>query len=433
MSNFRVIDRRKNPKGKSTSNRQRFIDRAKEAIRESIKDKIQDRKIGNTTGGENVNIPKEGIKEPTFGHDWKTGKKQDVRPGNKSYKSGDKIKKPKDGQGGKGAGKGQGSDDDDISEDEFEFALSKDEFYNIFFEDLELPNLKDKEMNEIKHYKMIREGYRRDGSISNLDKLQSYKNSLGRRMALKRPPKKKLYELEEALEKAKTKAEKTRLETEIAALKKKYKTVPFFDENDMRFRNFTQKPQPNSKAVMFCVMDVSASMGEHEKDLAKRFFMLLYMFLERKYDQTDIIFIRHHTDAIESTEDEFFHSKETGGTKVSSAIHKLNEIRKERYPTNEWNVYVAQCSDGDNCGSADTKECMDIIQNEILPVTQYYAYIQTEYQRMSYGGSYFDKEYGLWAYYEELKNSNKHFEMKQVAEAPDIWKVFMELFKKQDA
>jgi uncharacterized sporulation protein YeaH/YhbH (DUF444 family) len=427
----RIIDRRVNPKGKSTNNRHRFFKRAKEAIRESIKEKIQDRKIGNTSDGENVYIPNEGIKEPTFEHDYNSGVKRDVRPGNKNFQKGDKINKPQKG-GGKGTGKGKGSDDDDISEDNFEFALSKKEFYDIFFEDLELPNLKDKVMEEIKRYKSIREGFRKDGAMANLDKLQSYKRSLGRRMALKRPPKKKLQELENELGLADCEDEKQRILDEILKLKKKFRQIPFFDDNDMVFRNFTQKPQPNSKAVMFCILDVSASMGEHEKDLAKRFFMLLYMFLERKYEQTDIIFIRHHTKAFECDEEEFFHSKETGGTVVSSAIQLLNEIQKDRYPVDQWNVYVAQCSDGDNFSAGDSKECISIIQNEILPSCQYYAYIQTEYHRTSHDSLYFNSDYGLWPHYDTLKQNNRHFEMKQVSETPDIWKVFVELFKKQN-
>ena len=423
----RIIDRRLNPKGKSTSNRQRFIKRAKEAIRESLKGKIKDRKVSDTNGGENVNIPKEGIMEPSFDHDWDTGTKQDIRPGNKSYSKGDRIRKPEGGSGG-GGGK-QGSNDPELGEDEFEFALSKSEFYDIFFEDLELPNLEDKEMKENLNYKSVREGFRKDGSISNLDKLQSYKNSLGRRLALKRPAKKKLADLMARLEVCEDDVEKVDIEARIDAIKKKYRQVPFFDEVDMRYRNYNLKPQPNDKAVMFCVMDVSASMGEHEKDLSKRFFMLLYMFLERKYEHTEIVFIRHHTQASECDEDTFFHSKETGGTVVSSAFHLLSDIQKERYSTDEWNIYIAQCSDGDNYGE-DTEEVTQLLRDELLPIVQYMAYIQTEYHRSSISDQYFDMDYGLWGHYDALKDEVKNFDMKQVNEPRDIWKVFTELFQK---
>ena len=392
--------------------------------------KIQDRKIDNTDGGENIHIPKDGITEPTFDHDWSTGKKKYVRPGNKDYQAGDTLPKPQGG-GGSQSGKGQGSDDMDPAEDEFEFAISKKEFYDIFFEDLELPNLKDKEIVEIKHYKSVREGYRREGSMSNLDMLQSYKNSLGRRLALKRPPKKTLNELEDALSNADDEKEQEEILDKIMKIKKKYRQIPFFDDNDMRFRNYTQKPQPNTKAVMFCIMDVSYSMGEHEKDLSKRFFMLLYMFLERKYEHTDIVFLRHHNQAKEVEEDEFFKGRETGGTVVSSAIDLLVDIQKDRYPTNEWNIYVAQCSDGDNCSAADSIDCCQTIENKILPIAQYFAYIQTEYSRNTIGGQFFNSEYSLWSHYSTLKDKHKHFEMKQVAGTEDIWKVFVELFQKK--
>jgi uncharacterized sporulation protein YeaH/YhbH (DUF444 family) len=432
MAGSVIIDRRKNPGGKSTSNRHRFIKRAKDAIRKSIKDRLQGRKIDNTDAGENVNIPSEGIREPSFGHDSNTGKKTDIRPGNKDFNTGDRVAKPPEGGGGGPGGRG-GSNGPETMEEEFEFTLSKKEFDDIFFEDLELPNLKDKEMNETKQYKNVREGHRKNGNMANLDLVRSYKNSLGRRIALDRPDEEELEDLKKQLEKAKNKSKSDRddLIQKIEEIQQKFRAVPFFDETDLRFRNFVRQPQPNSKAVMFCVMDVSASMGEHEKDLSKRFFMLLYRFLIRKYEQTEIVFIRHHVEAKECDEEEFFHSRETGGTVVSSAIDTLLEIQKDRYPTNEWNIYVAQCSDGDNYGDDNTK-LITQIQEEVMPMCQYYAYIQTEYHRSDYRG-YFDASYGLWANYQVLNDEFRHFQMKQVGQVTDIWKVFVDLFKKREA
>ena len=99
---------------------------------------------------------------------------------------------------------------------------------------------------------------------------------------------------------------------------------------------------------MFCLMDVSGSMDEERKDIAKRFFILLYLFLTRNYERIEVVFIRHHTIAKEVDEDEFFHSRESGGTVVSSALKLMQEIIRERYPLTEWNIYAAQASDGDN-------------------------------------------------------------------------------------
>src|SRR5256885_5933521 len=137
-------------------------------------------------------------------------------------------------------------------------------------------------------------------------------------------------------------------------------TVAFLDPIDLRFRNRTRVPAPISQAVMFCVMDVSGSMDQDRKDLAKRFFILLYLFLTRHYEKIDIVFIRHHTQAAEVSEDEFFHSQESGGTVVSSALVLLDQIIRARYPSGDWNIYVAQASDGDNFGD-DGSNCRNLL------------------------------------------------------------------------
>jgi uncharacterized sporulation protein YeaH/YhbH (DUF444 family) len=97
---------------------------------------------------------------------------------------------------------------------------------------------------------------------------------------------------------------------------------------------------------MFCLMDVSGSMGEREKDLAKRFFMLLHLFLKRRYERLDIVFIRHTHDAQEVDEHTFFYSRQSGGTIVSTALEEMKKIVHDRYATGEWNIYAAQASDG---------------------------------------------------------------------------------------
>ena len=127
---------------------------------------------------------------------------------------------------------------------------------------------------------------------------------------------------------------------------------------------------------MFCLMDVSASMGEREKDLAKRFFILLHLFLKRKYDRVDIVFIRHTHEASEVDEQEFFYGKESGGTIVSSALKEMIEIREKRYPVADWNIYCAQASDGDNSGN-DTDGCVELLDaRPFCRSTQYFAYIE---------------------------------------------------------
>jgi len=172
--------------------------------------------------------------------------------------------------------------------------------------------------------------------------------------------------------------------------------------------------------VMFCIMDVSGSMDESKKDTAKRFFILLYLFLTRAYEKIDVVFIRHHTQAAEVDENEFFHSRESGGTVVSSALHMLGKIIHERYASSDWNVYVAQASDGDNWDN-DSVICRQLLTNTIMPAVQYYAYVEiTDGEAQN-----------LWHEYAQVKETQAHFAMQKIESPADIYPVFRELFKKQ--
>ncbi len=174
---------------------------------------------------------------------------------------------------------------------------------------------------------------------------------------------------------------------------------------------------------MFCLMDVSGSMAQEIKNLAKRFFILLHLFLKRNYQKIEVVFIRHHTVASEVNEEEFFYSRETGGTVVSSALKMMEQIVRERYPTSDWNIYAAQASDGENW-SDDSPLCRDLLQSSILPVVQHYAYIEIN------SGS--DQE--LWHAYDEISGEfPDNFAMKKVTGPPDIFPVFHELFEKKPA
>jgi uncharacterized sporulation protein YeaH/YhbH (DUF444 family) len=149
---------------------------------------------------------------------------------------------------------------------------------------------------------------------------------------------------------------------------------------------------------MFCVMDVSGSMDRARKDLAKRFFTLLYLFLKRNYEKIEVVFIRHHTVAKEVDEQEFFYSRETGGTVVSSALQLMGEIMAERYPMSSWNLYVAQASDGDNWHH-DSPACRISCCKRIMPFVRYYAYIEITP----------DRHQSLWEAYEEVRETSSQF------------------------
>ena len=446
MSKY-IIDRRKNPKGKSISNRQRFIRRAKKHLSERIHKNVVNRSITDK-GEESISIPTDGIQEPSFNHDSSTGDYDFVLPGNQDFTKGDTIAKPQGGGGGSGGG-GEASDSGK-GEDEFQFSLTRDEYLDIVFEDLELPNLEEKNKENVTVWETHRSGYTTVGSPSQLNIEQSMIRSLGRRIALKFPKRKEIKELEDEIQRledeikyykedlkplTENRAKIAELQEKLVALRKSHKAIPFIDPIDLRFNNFAKFPKPTSSAVMICIMDVSASMGAREKELSKRFFLLLYLFLERKYENVDVIFIRHHTEAIECSEEEFFNSKETGGTIVSSGLALANKILKERYSQAEWNAYVAQASDGDNFAS-DIPVLNKVLEESILPVVKFYTYVEIAgmyEQSRSFWAAQSTGRSSMWQLYEKLHQSWPNLVSKQIKEAGEIIPVFREFFSKPNA
>jgi uncharacterized sporulation protein YeaH/YhbH (DUF444 family) len=421
-----IIDRRKNDKGKSTDNRRRFVRRVKQQVREAVKDTIRDGSIKDIIDekGKKVKIPGKGLNQPHFQHDASGGMSDRVYPGNKEFTQGDRINRP---QGGGGGGGKEGSPDGE-GEDEFAFHLTRDEFLDLFFEDLELPDLVKKDIAKVDEFQHRRAGFSVDGNPSRLNIVRSMKQSKGRRLGLRSPKKKKLKSLEEQLEAmmldgVQDEKKIAELKEQIAILKRKIKAIPFIDDMDLRYNRWEKVPVPTTQAVMFGIMDVSASMGEWEKEMAKRFFMLLLLFLTRNYERVDIIWIRHHTRAVEVEEDEFFHSRETGGTIVSSALKMMHEIIKERYPTNQWNIFGCQISDGDNWPE-DNLEATETMRNYLLPLSQFFAYVEVD----RHGGSDSD----LWPHYAGLQDNFKNFVMSIVSDVTEIYPIFRGLFEKRD-
>lgn len=429
------IDRRKNPKGKNLPNKQRFFNKAKKSIIKTIKDSIRNKKIEDIGNNEKVIIPASDLEEHIFGHDFSSGKKHYIFSGNDRFDEGDMIEKSNEGSG-EGQGKNKASKEGN-GEDNFVFVLNRDEFLEFFFEDLELPNLVRKNLKIIENYKLQREGFSNTGPISNLDIIKSYKSSLGRRIALKRPNSEELDEYYEKLKKAKednNEEEIKKLEIIIDEMERKIKIIPFISDIDLKYRRYEYKPIYISSAVMFCLMDVSGSMTELKKDYAKRFFLLLYIFLQKFYKKVDIVFIRHTNEAKEVTEEEFFNSKETGGTVVSTALELSKEIIQNKYPPNSWNIYICQASDGDNYNDDNQKVVQYV--NELLDITQYYSYIQIDPDEersnifFKNGNRYSDPD-NLFNVLNEISKSRKNIQCKIIFKKSQIWEVFRELFKKE--
>jgi uncharacterized sporulation protein YeaH/YhbH (DUF444 family) len=413
-----IIDRRKNASGKSGPNRQRFLKRVEGQIKKAIPNIVDGNTIKDMVGGKGrVKIPIKGIDEPGFDYDNETGDKKYVHPGNKEYDTGDKIRKP---QGGQGKGGRKGSKDGDPTEDEFTISISRDEFFDYFFNDLELPELVKRELSSNVDYKMKRAGYTNAGIPSRLNIVNSYKQSLGRRLAMKAAYEKQIEKLKEELNKEKDEEKRKVLIDKIEKTEALAKVIPYMDDTDLIYNNFEPKPIPSFNAAMFCIMDVSGSMGEKEKDIGKRFFMLLYMFLVKQYDNVDIVFIRHHTQASEVDEETFFNSRESGGTVVAPSLILMDDIINERYGQG-WNLYCSQVSDGDVWGKEDADECYSLLKNKILKKLQYMIYVEVCR----------DDSGDLWNNYNVLSSMVDNFAVGQISEVNEIWSVFKEFFKKK--
>ena len=421
-----IIDRRLAGKNKSIGNRERFLRRHHGQVREAVRRAVDGRGIRDMQRGEDIHIPKKDISEPVFGHGV-GGTREMVHPGNQEYVTGDQIERPKGGGGGKGGGgKGQ-TNDSGSAEDDFVFHLTKEEFMQIFFDDLALPRMTQLQLAESPEWKSHRAGFVNDGMPSNLSIVRSMRGAIGRRLAIGAGSRGELRELEDELLCLLAEpsgdvlhlARRTHLELGIAALRARLKRIPYLDPIDLRFRSRVRVPVPSTKAVMFCVMDVSGSMDEARKELSKRFFILLYLFLTRHYDKIELVFIRHHTQAQEVDEENFFHARETGGTVVSSALVLMDEIIRARYSPSEWNIYGAQASDGDNWHH-DSGRCRQLLTDRLLPACRYFAYVQVA-----------DEEQNLWEEYTRLRAHHPQFAMRKVTQAAQIYPVFRELFKKE--
>tara|TARA_Y100000389_G_scaffold43755_1_gene38442 strand:- start:543 stop:1808 length:1266 start_codon:yes stop_codon:yes gene_type:complete len=414
-----IVDKRDNPKGKSSPNRQKLLKRIGHKIKKAMPDIIKKSNVKDLTSSKKgVKIPVKGINEPQFGYEGGSGDNKRVHPGNKEYTTGDKIKKPRGGDGERGQ---KGSNDPTVTEDDFTISISREEFLEYFFEDLELPDMVKKHLNSVVDFKQRRAGFTNAGSPNRLNVVKSYKNSMSRKMATSIFYDKKIKEIEDKLQDTTLTQDKIdELNKELKKLINMKTSVNFMEEIDLQYNNYEQYPVPITSAVMFCIMDVSASMGEKEKDISKRFFMLLYMFLTKQYERIEIVFIRHHTQAKEVDEDEFFNSRESGGTIVLPALELMDKIITDKYST-DWNIYAAQASDGDVWDNADAISCGDLLRDKLLNKIQYMVYI--EIARMRYSN--------LWEQYENVSGNVNNFKTGKIQDNTEIWDVFKDFFKKR--
>ncbi len=428
---MQILDRRLNPSGRSLPNRQRFLRRAKALVQDAVRDASAKRGIRNADSGGEVSIPLHGIREPTF-HHGDGGVRDHVLPGNKEYRAGDEIPRPPGG----GRGGGSEGSPDGSGEDEFRFVLTREEFLDLFLDDLELPEMAKRRLVEGADPAWHRAGYAVSGSPANLSLSRTMRSSLSRRIALRRPKPEEAEELREEIERLEADGDPESrlpaLRADLERLLRRTQRIPYIDPVDVRYRRFEPVPRPVAQAVMFCLMDVSGSMTEDMKDLAKRFYVLLYLFLQRRYKHVELVFIRHTHEASEVDEETFFHSRETGGTLVSTALEEMQKVVAARFPPAEWNIYAAQASDGDNA-AGDSQKTARLLVDAILPACQYYAYIEVG-REGEHGMPGFPRgPTDLWRTYEQLVAAGAPMAMKKVRHRREIFPVFRELFAKRAA
>jgi uncharacterized sporulation protein YeaH/YhbH (DUF444 family) len=424
-----IIDRRLNPGGKSFANRQRFLRRARAQVRRAVREASSTRSIKDAGKGGEVSIPAGGVHEPVLRRSAQGGTRDYLLPGNKKYIEGDTIPRPE-----QGGGQGSKASDSGEGEDEFRFALSDEEYLDLYLEDLELPDMAKRQIAGVSSVQWRQAGYSTAGPPARISVPRTMRNSMSRRIALRRPKPEELAALAAEIERLEREGAPEReiaeLKERLQLLERRTKLIPYIDPLDVRFRRLESTPKPIARAVMFCLMDVSGSMNEHMKDLAKRFYSLLYLFLKRRYEHVEVVFIRHTHEAQEVDEQTFFYSRETGGTVVSTALIKMAEIVKDRFPVDEWNIYAAQASDGDNT-SSDNAVVLAQLKDVILPICQYYAYVEVgmDDEDDSQPGSG-EPSTNLWRAYRRV-GPEQPFAMRKVRHRRDIYPVFRELFSRR--
>jgi uncharacterized sporulation protein YeaH/YhbH (DUF444 family) len=414
-----IIDRRPDA-GKSTGNRQRVLKRLEGAMRAQVDQMIARRRLSDHDKAAEIEIRRNDVKEPRFLLDSKSGSHARTLAGNGQYRVGDKI--PRDSGQGRGQGSGPGAGDS-AQEDLFRFALSREEYLSLLFDELELPPLIKKDLLEIDENRFRRGGVQRYGNPGTVCVARTFKASIGRRVAAEAHFEQAVEEAEAELQDARSSAIPARVqvaEFELREIRRRGADIPFLDPIDLRHRSLVEVQLPRTAAVMFCLMDVSASMNEARKDLAKRFFTLLYLFLSRKYAKVELVFIRHTDEAQEVDEDTFFNDTQSGSTKVLSALAKMREIMQARFPASRYNVFGAQASDGDAFGD-DSGESSNYLLTELLPHSRYFVYAEV--------GETATSESSLWTAYRGI--ASEQFNMAAITARNEVYPALAKLFQKE--
>jgi len=305
----------------------RHNEKVKEAIKSNLPSIISEEAIITSDGDKVVKVPIRSLDLPHFRFDF--GRNKHIGQGEGDSQAGDKV-----GQAGPGQGKQAGNLP---GVDYFEADVTIDELAEMIFEDLQLPNLQQKMTETIENDTFRFNEIAKKGLMSNMDKRRTIMQNIKRNAMAGRP--------------------------HFGEVK----------EDDLRYKIWVPAIKRESNAVVIAMRDVSGSMGEFEKYISRSFYFWMVKFLRTKYNNVQIVFITHHTEAREVDEETFFKLGESGGTKVSSAYQLAVDIIRERFDPSNWNIYPFHFSDGDNWGDVDNRRCVDLV-SRLLEVCNAFGY-----------------------------------------------------------
>lgn len=449
ISTFIFVDRRKTGRGKSLPNRQKLLKRIKDSIKNS---KPQDIDAGGVKGAQSapskqlanpVRVAREALSEPTFRYASQSGDLDVVLPGNDRWLKGDEF--PMDGDGdGEGSGSGSGPGED--GEDDFVVNISRNEFYEVFFEDCELPDLEQTTEKELPEAVMKPAGFQKEGTPGQLSVIRSYRNSIGRRKAITLADREELEVLEAEYktlmvrlanvsnpfsETEDVHVRMTEIEARIAEIKNRIAALPLFEKVDHRYRKSERVQVKSSEAVLIMAMDISGSMDEERKRLARRFFSLQFAFIIRKYPNTDLVFIQHTDTAEEVDEEEFFTSRKNGGTIISPAIALAHQIVRERYDTSQTNLYFSYAGDGDNWPSDNRDVLAEFEDRGFLGKLRHAVYVQVG--KDIGGGWSGGGQQQTWQTIATIASNSKKMHLVKIEHDDQVFDAFKKVYGKKKA
>ncbi len=331
---------------RSSEDRRRHKELVEESIKKNIGNIISEESIIGQSGQKKIKIPVKGIKEYSFIYGTN---KRGAATGDGDEKRGDVV-----GEEAEGKNYGHGGAGDQEGEDIYETEITIDELVNYLFDDLDLPDIDRRRLSDMETLKGYRKlGYQKKGIQPRLAKRRTVVEKIKRKQSYRRSLKEIAGDSIDAV----NGDEKAAEAISNAEVKERFP----FSEDDLRYRRLREVKRKDFNAVVICIMDVSGSMDQTKKYMARSFYFLLYQFLRLRYSNVEVVFIAHTTTAKEVSELEFFHKGESGGTYISSGYEKALEIIEQHYNPLNWNIYAFHCSDGDNW-TEDNKKAVELAQ-----------------------------------------------------------------------